>query len=255
MLSEKVACQTCGAMIFPRTFEKNGGKCAPCVKREESSQAQPPDPAVEAERERKRQLSQYVLKRIAETSPESEDALLAELDSILEVQDIERWPAADFHLVAAEMKLWRTVKFLVSHGAHPTAFGSGGSGGSALHRAAAHVQTDLCCFLLRNRANPNMPAIDGSTPLVVAAMKGNLELIELLVAAGADVHHVLPTLGASLPQLARGAGKPDAANLLERLQAVQPVPPTQNGLAHSALQQNIGMYRISRKRQHSSAGF
>ena len=41
-------------------------------------------------------------------------------------------------------------------------------------------------FLISKKADPNIPDKKGFTPLMIAAQRGNLEIIALLLNAGAD---------------------------------------------------------------------
>jgi ankyrin repeat protein len=52
---------------------------------------------------------------------------------------------------------------------------------------AADESVDLVRLLLSARANVDQPDIDGMAPLMVAAKGGHLDIVDALVAQGADV--------------------------------------------------------------------
>jgi ankyrin repeat protein len=54
--------------------------------------------------------------------------------------------------------------------------------------AAALEANDAVKILIEAGADVNAPNVDGDTPLMAAAQRGNLEAAELLINAGADVH-------------------------------------------------------------------
>ena len=62
----------------------------------------------------------------------------------------------------------------------------GVSGSSALHVAAEYDQAEVVRVLVENKADPNMESRCAEAPLIIAAMKGNEEIVKLLLAAGAD---------------------------------------------------------------------
>lgn len=61
------------------------------------------------------------------------------------------------------------------------------SGETGLHIAVARRDLLWVRFLLQKRANPNIPANNGQTPLVLAAQLGFVDGAEALVTAGAQV--------------------------------------------------------------------
>lgn len=63
--------------------------------------------------------------------------------------------------------------------------------------------------------DPNMPHENGHTPLGYAAMKGNPQMVELLLRNGADPHRASKD-GASAVELALQFGHSDAADVLKR---------------------------------------
>lgn len=62
-----------------------------------------------------------------------------------------------------------------------------GEGGKALAYAIDRDSLPYAKQVLEMDFDPNMPNEDGSTPLIRAAMRGNVAMIELLVRHGADV--------------------------------------------------------------------
>ncbi|KAH3770109.1 uncharacterized protein LOC127846507 [Dreissena polymorpha] len=61
---------------------------------------------------------------------------------------------------------------------------------TALHLAADRKWEGCVNFLLQNGANPNATSTSGITPLMFAACKGALKIVDLLLKAGADVLRV-----------------------------------------------------------------
>lgn len=60
-------------------------------------------------------------------------------------------------------------------------------GWTPLHYAASKGQMEMARMLLGKKAMVNAPAPGGETPLMMAALGGNREMVDLLVKAGADV--------------------------------------------------------------------
>jgi ankyrin repeat protein len=60
----------------------------------------------------------------------------------------------------------------------------------------------------------NSCSICGLSPLLYAARKGNVEVIRLLLASGADVNHVTPSLQSSVLHRAALSGKLEAVQML-----------------------------------------
>lgn len=58
-------------------------------------------------------------------------------------------------------------------------------GNSALTFAAQFGHTDMVEHLLAQKANPDQPSVDGWTPIMHAALNGHVEVVRLLIAAGA----------------------------------------------------------------------
>lgn len=73
------------------------------------------------------------------------------------------------------------VKVLLESGADPNA--TTGSGVTPLHIA---VETEIVRVLLAAGANPNARARNGDTPLRSAADRGMIEVVKILLSAGAE---------------------------------------------------------------------
>ena len=80
--------------------------------------------------------------------------------------------------------------------------------------------TECMHLLLKASAEPNSSDIKGWTPLMYAAMSGNVETIKMLLKAGADrtatVQQGLIETPHTAAQLARLAGRPEVAAFLEK---------------------------------------
>ena len=61
-------------------------------------------------------------------------------------------------------------------------------GRTPLHATAGNGYLDIVDYLLRARANANIPANDGSTPLHVAAENGHVGIVDSLLRAGANAN-------------------------------------------------------------------
>lgn len=89
------------------------------------------------------------------------------------------------------------------------------AGWTPLHYAASSDSLPVLRLLLERRAAVDARAPNGRTPLMQAAMYGSEDVVDALLAAGAD-SAVRDPKGASADELARGAGR---ARLAERLAA------------------------------------
>jgi ankyrin repeat protein len=89
-----------------------------------------------------------------------------------------------------------------------------GDGMTALHWAAMNADAELAATLLYAGANASAKTrIGGYTPLLVAARHGYSDVIEALLAGGADAEERSAT-GATPLMLAAGSGSPDAVRAL-----------------------------------------
>jgi len=68
--------------------------------------------------------------------------------------------------------------------------------------------------LIRQRANVNELDTNQDAPLVIAAYKGHVEIVKMLLEAGADVTAVDPEMKATALHAATYAGRTEAAKLL-----------------------------------------
>lgn len=74
------------------------------------------------------------------------------------------------------------AKKLVARGAQVNRLGW-----TPLHYAASKGQMEMARFLLSKKAMVNAPAPGGETPLMMAALGGNKDMVDLLLKSGADV--------------------------------------------------------------------
>lgn len=101
--------------------------------------------------------------------------LLENVDSV----HLENWFACltSAVVVAARLGNSEIVTLLVHHGA---------SSEYALIEASRYDHMNIVVFLVEIGVNVNTSDEDGITPLMLASMKGNLEMVKLLISAGAD---------------------------------------------------------------------
>jgi ankyrin repeat protein len=129
-------------------------------------------------------------------------------------------------VLAAHSGQGRVAALLLEHGADPDA---SGAGYTALHAAILRSDLDLVKALLARHANPNvrttkgtpmrrdttdwnLPAtLIGSTPYLLAARFLEAEIMQVLVAAGADPSLTMPN-GADAVMLAAGMGSSRTAS-------------------------------------------
>jgi ankyrin repeat protein len=97
-------------------------------------------------------------------------------------------------IAAASIGSSEAVRALLAKGADVNA--ADNTGATALTEAVSADQTGIAKLLIERGAlvEPKAPATPGvvallGTPLSVAAMKGNVELVQLLLSRGANVHH------------------------------------------------------------------
>ena len=60
-------------------------------------------------------------------------------------------------------------------------------GWTPLHYAASKAHMDTAKLLLANKAMPNAPSPDGTTPIMMAGFSGRMYMVQLLLDAGADI--------------------------------------------------------------------
>jgi ankyrin repeat protein len=85
-------------------------------------------------------------------------------------------------------------------------------------------------LLIEKGAKPTARALDGTTPLHLAAANGRESCATLLLEKGADV--LAKTVGGQTPrQAAEAAGLTDLAALLAQREAAAPKPPAASGPA------------------------
>jgi len=116
--------------------------------------------------------------------------------------------AADLRLIDAVKKSdARTAKSLVASKVDINATEVDGS--TALHWAAQRDNVELLDLLLAAGANPKVSTRYKITPLYFAAMNGNAAIIERLLKAGVDVNSTAEE-GETALMTASRTGKPDA---------------------------------------------
>lgn len=84
--------------------------------------------------------------------------------------------------------------------------------------AIARGKKDLVEFYIESGADVNSPLVNGKTPLMVAAEKGHIEVIKILIASGADKKTKFRDSASkekTAYDLAEAAGKSKAAELLK----------------------------------------
>jgi ankyrin repeat protein len=88
---------------------------------------------------------------------------------------------------ATEFGHLEVVQILLTAGARPNLAGKDGN--TPLMHASYRGFDEIAAVLLQNQANPNVSEERyGDTPLILAAWKGHLKVVELLVRAGARVN-------------------------------------------------------------------
>ena len=127
--------------------------------------------------------------------------------------------AADGHLplgLAAFFGHASTVRLLLARGADAGAAARNAMQVQPLHAAAASRNLETVRAVLTGRPDVNARQQLGYTPLMGAAAAGDPEMVDLLLAAGAD-----PTLvsedGKTAADVANEHGHPAVANYLQRL--------------------------------------
>ena len=111
------------------------------------------------------------------------------------------------------------IEFLINNRANINAKNKNGL--TALHYAVYHHQKDIISMLISKGANVNSRGnVRGSTPLMLAAEKGNVKLIELLLENGAKINAVDQFEETALARAYR-MEKLKAATLLESRGAIR----------------------------------
>jgi ankyrin repeat protein len=85
------------------------------------------------------------------------------------------------------------IEALLAAGANPDAYDRGINGWTALHHAIHRRQPAAVAVLLAHGADPNRPSLCGETPLMLAAGEGWSEMVETLLAGGADPRRTVHT--------------------------------------------------------------
>jgi len=109
--------------------------------------------------------------------------------------------------IAARMGLVDAGKLLLDNGASID-IKSLATGGTPLHTAASANQTDFAKFLLKRKASLEIFDKSGSTPLVVAVLHADDDMVEVLVDGGAAIN-VKSTVNVLVTPLVYAASNPD----------------------------------------------
>lgn len=94
---------------------------------------------------------------------------------------------------------------------------------TALFSAILKSRVPLLESLLKSGINVNVRNSDGMTPLMAAASTGNIEIIRLLLAKGADTS-ITNNLAETAAAIAARSSHPQAATLLTSARVVQSAP-------------------------------
>ncbi len=86
-------------------------------------------------------------------------------------------------------------------------------GATALFNAVLKMRVSMVESLLKNGIDINIRNSDGMTPLMAAASTGNMQIIRIILAKGADTH-AINTLGENAGEMAARMGHTEAAKLL-----------------------------------------
>lgn len=108
----------------------------------------------------------------------------------------ERWTNTPLYFIlghfvglAFDAKVRRGARWLLEHGANPNRICySEKSGETPLHVAARNWDEEMIELLLAHGANPHIPRRDGRTPLALALLHGRSSAAAALRAAGAEVN-------------------------------------------------------------------
>lgn len=114
-------------------------------------------------------------------------------------------------MLACNLGQDEAVELLIEHGADIMARNSGGA--TALHYSIYRT-SNATILLLKSGAAIDTQSINGLTPLMIAAMYGPLSQVEVLLAAGADLH-LKDGEGNSAFDWAKQKGRPKVIELLE----------------------------------------
>jgi ankyrin repeat protein len=86
-------------------------------------------------------------------------------------------------------------------------------GATALFNAILKMRVSMVESLLKHGIDINIRNSDGMTPLMAAASTGNMQIIRIILAKGADTH-AISTLGENAGEMAARMGHTEAAKLL-----------------------------------------
>lgn len=126
------------------------------------------------------------------------------------------------------------TEILLKHGANVKARKHGDS---ALSLAVKNNLPEIARLILRAGADPDEKNSVGETPLCSAAKAGHIELLKILIEAGANVHTVANSTSAHL--MAAASGKYEAIKILLKAGAnIFYIPPHQRSILHQAAENN-----------------